>query len=414
MQMTHNVSRASEYRALVWMYVAQGLPAGFAFFAMPALIRQSGHGMAEIGLVGLAFLPWAFKFLWASFMDNACTRFGHGKVIFVTHVLCIITAVLLLLVSPQTQLMSVVVGVIVLNTLSSTQDIVTNSYAVIRMQGKAAGVANAIQIVGIIIGMLLGGGGVLVVFDLVGWQGAIGFIAGLFVLTGFLLAIDRRWCQLVSDNRQTPQAKVRLRDLLLHKDLKWALAIALIFKFSSTAVSTLMQPWLVDQGIDLASIGHLQMAMLLATAIGGATLGIVIVRTFGNRRAVVVSTVLAVIVLGLPWLLETLHSRDVRLYYLAFCVQGLFEGAMYVAIWALFMNWASARRPGTDYTAVQCCESLANAVASGMIGGLSQHIGYGATFAWIWFAAALVFIAIVWCLPRLVLHNDAQAGGHGN
>jgi len=246
-------TRRSEYRALALTYMAQGLPTGFAFYALGTLIRDGGHSVAAVGWVSLPIVPWALKFLWASFIDNACIRWGHARLILFGQILTVLTC-LALIPFP------------VASHLGGAQDIATNAYAVSRMQGKAAGPANGLQVGGFLVGMLLGGGGLLIVHEAGGWSSAMSTLAGLMALSGLLLWLDRRWQQAVSS---TPtRSKVRLRDLLRHADLGWALAIVLLFKFPGTAVSTLMQPWLVDRGLALDTIGQLHMVIVLTTALG--------------------------------------------------------------------------------------------------------------------------------------------------
>lgn len=56
--------------SLFGLYCAQGVPLGLAIFALPGILRSLGADMRLIGLVGLSMLPWAFKMLWASFIEN--------------------------------------------------------------------------------------------------------------------------------------------------------------------------------------------------------------------------------------------------------------------------------------------------------------------------------------------------------
>lgn len=404
-------SLATEYRALALMYTAQGLPTGLAFHALGTLMRQGGHGVAEVGLVGLAFLPWALKFLWAAPVDNACARWGHARVVGVTQALAVLACLALIALPPSQGLHATLAAVLALNTLAATQDIATNAYAVARLQGRSAGPANAIQVAGFIAGMLVGGGGLLMVVDRWGWQAAMGGMAALMLALYLPLALDTRWAS-ASPNRAAPGGgdrppPARLRDLRRHSDLAWALMLALVFKFASTAVETLAQPWLVDRGLSLSQIGLLQTLKLLATAAGGVLLGIALVRRLGNRRAVAFSCALATALLGTTWAMELLDVRNLPLLCLAFGMESVAAGAMYVAIWALFMNWASPERPGTDYTAMQCCESLANAAAAGAIGSLGARQGYGWAFAAAW-AAGLAVLLLIWAaLPRIRLQQDA-------
>lgn len=399
--------RRSEYRALALMYISQGLPVGFAFNGLAALIRSNGYSVAHVGLIGLAILPWAFKFLWASAIDNACTRWGHARIIFTSQALATLCCLLLIPLPPSSGLAGVIACVVLFNLVCATQDIATNAYAVTRMQGKAAGPANAIQIAGFIGGMLLGGGGMLILHSHTNWHSSIAALAGILALLGLLLWLDKGWQGHTAIATRLP--RVRLRGLLRHRDLFWAALIALSFKFPSTAVGTLVQPWLVDHGIGLEGIGQVQIVTMTATALGGIVLGVPLVRRLGNRRAVICSYTLAALVLGAAWHLETAGPPTLLACFLALGIQAFFEGAAFVAIWALFMNWSSQDQPGTDFTAMQCGENLSNVAAAGVIGGLGQAIGYGQAFALAWAMGGLCLIVILLSVPRMQLAGTRTA-----
>ena len=65
---------------LATLYFAQGLPFGFFVQALPALLRQQGYSLSEIGLASLLTLPWALKFLWAPVVDRRWSaRLGRRR-----------------------------------------------------------------------------------------------------------------------------------------------------------------------------------------------------------------------------------------------------------------------------------------------------------------------------------------------
>ncbi|WP_241133883.1 MFS transporter [Achromobacter insuavis] len=398
--------RRSQFVALGLMYFAQGLPSGLAFNALGVLIRDGGHSVSDVSLTGLAFLPWALKFLWAGPIENWCARRSHAYVVGATQWLAIVLCLLLANFPPSTELYLCVAGAVALNLVCATQDIVTNAYAVARMRGRTAGAANAIQVSAFIGGMLAGGGGLLVVYQHWGWAVAMRGLAGLMLLLYLPLLLGRRWRQppataAEGDPAPGPEGRVRLRDLREHRDLGWALLIAILFKCAGTAVATLLQPWLIDHGMSVAQAGGLQVSNLVASAVGGVVIGIPLIRWLGDRGAVLASLAGATLLLGTAWGLQAAQVSDVRVIFAAFAVQSLAEGAMYVTVWALFMNWASPRRPGTDYTVMQCCESLSNAAAAAVIGGLGQALGYRYAFGLAWAAALVALLLIALGLRRL-------------
>jgi len=166
---------------------------GLAFNALGVLMREAGHSVADVGLTGLAFLPWVFKFLWASAVDNALTRVGYRRIVGATQLLAVALCLGLSQFAVADHLHAALVGVLLLNTVCATQDIATNAYAVSRLQGRSAGPANAIQIAGFIVGMMAGGGGLLVVHQLIGWSGALQLLAAMMLLLYFALMRNRSW-----------------------------------------------------------------------------------------------------------------------------------------------------------------------------------------------------------------------------
>lgn len=392
------------YLALAAMYIAQGLPIGFAFNAMGTLIRDNGHDLAMVGMTGLAFLPWALKFLWAGLVDNACRRWGMARIALVLQALTIAGFLGLALLSPRTQLGAVLAVLVWLNLLCATQDIVTNACAVVRLQGRRAGAANAIQVAGFLLGMLAGGGGILLLYARLGWVISMVLLAAVMAAIYLLLASYRSWGE--KGGQELPSGKARLRDIWQRGDIGWAILLALSFKTASSALPTLVQPWLLDSGFGVARIGTLQLSNTLATAAGALLLGMPLVRRLGCRRAVLVGLALAALGQGSASVLNVWSHFPVWAPFVWFGAQSLLEGAMYVTLWSLFMNWASPRRPGVDYTAMQCCESLGSTVAIGAIAPLAGLFGYGHAFAGLWLLSWLLCAIAVVCLSRVQLCAD--------
>ena len=55
------------------LYVAQGVPWGFTSVAFAAWLAQPQHNLTteQLGpMLGVATLPWSFKFVWGPFMDR--------------------------------------------------------------------------------------------------------------------------------------------------------------------------------------------------------------------------------------------------------------------------------------------------------------------------------------------------------
>ena len=67
--------RCPSVKPLPWapfalLYLAEGAPIGFLWWAMPTLLRTEGVAVERITtLTALLVLPWTGKFLWAPLVD---------------------------------------------------------------------------------------------------------------------------------------------------------------------------------------------------------------------------------------------------------------------------------------------------------------------------------------------------------
>ncbi|MGC4093876.1 MAG: MFS transporter [Polyangiaceae bacterium] len=153
------------------LYAAQGLPFGFFSQALPVFLRKQGYSLEAVGLSSLLAAPWAFKFLWAPLVDRrGSARFGRRRAWIIP--LQLLSALLLLGLGwfpRQGPLTWLLVAVFFTNLFAATQDIATDALALDVLPPAQRGLANGIQVAGYRVGMILGGGLVLLVFERVGW-----------------------------------------------------------------------------------------------------------------------------------------------------------------------------------------------------------------------------------------------------
>ncbi|GAN61115.1 MFS transporter [Acetobacter cibinongensis] len=385
--------------AVSLMYGAQGIPAGLAFNALAGVLRHAGVPLTELGWVGLLFLPWALKFLWASLVDNAGKRWGYGPLALCTHMGAVVLCGLMAFVMPAQHFWLMLGGVFSLNTLFATQDILTNACAVSHMRGRYAGLANAVQVIAFLLGMVLGGAGTLLLYNKIGWSGAmLAMAAELMVL--WVLLLPLRSC-VEPDAPGMAYDRSRLRDLLQQKGFVWAAVVAVTFKFAGAALSMLVQPWLMDNAFSLDFAGTIQTVSLVGSAVGGALLGFPAVRWLGSRRAAFWLVFPSTALLGSVWVVQALGWAMPEVLIGCFSLESFFDGGFYVSIWAMLMNWSSVERPGTDYSVLQCGESLANVLAGFLVAPLASVLGYMPTFFGIWGVGAGLLGVLLLAVKKL-------------
>jgi PAT family beta-lactamase induction signal transducer AmpG len=160
------------------IYFAQGLPMGFAVFAVPAWLAEARMPTAEIGMVGATtMLPWAFKVVWAPLVDRfkyrAMGRF-RAWIIGAQLGLVAATVALLSLPSPLSHVHALA-GVLFSQALfASMSDVAGDGLAVEVLPNEERGLANAVMSGSQAAGNVIGGAGLSAVLATAGFRAAAG------------------------------------------------------------------------------------------------------------------------------------------------------------------------------------------------------------------------------------------------
>ncbi len=171
------------------LYLCEGAPIGFLWWALPTVMRSRGADSARIGsLLGILVLPWALKFLWAPLVDRVQgPRFTLRGWIASAQALMVLTLVPLLFVDPARHFDMLAVLLVLHALFASTQDAAIDALLIQTAPESEHGRLTAWMQVGMLTGRSLLGGGALLVLDRLGDRGLIGILLGVLTL-GILLA----------------------------------------------------------------------------------------------------------------------------------------------------------------------------------------------------------------------------------
>jgi MFS family permease len=360
--------------ALALLYLGQGLPMGLAFEAVPTLLRAEGASAARIGLVGLAILPWALRFLWAPLVDRWSGGRRAAWLLPSQLLLLLLYAGLAALPAELPRAGMALWGAILASLIAATQNTATDGLAVLALPRGRMGWANAFQVGGFSLGMLAGGGPVLILGAEHGW--AWGWLPALAITLAALPLLLR---QGAAHPPVAPRGPIGLRRFLARPGAAAMLLVAATFYFGRAFVGDLIGPVLLDSGLGVSFIGVTRIASTGAMAFGAVALGGWLVTRFGAGRVGPVAGVLWAASLG-AWALLARPGLMPAEAILLSVADGLAGGVTYAAFLTLFMRWASARQGGTDVTILMCAESVSNILAT-LLGALvASLIGLSATF----------------------------------
>ena len=375
---------------LASLYCAQGLPSGLIAHSLPVLLRQHGVDLALIGLLKLLALPWLLKVLWAPWIDRlASPRLGHhrGWILPLQSGVIVCVAALALL-APQTLFGSglwLLLGLLLLiNLLASTQDIATDGLTVRLLPERWRGLGNSLQVGGYKVGMIVSGSGLLLVIDPLGWNLALGLLAGLILLmtVPIWLFPERRvllFQPALAETALGPRLLLNhYRGLLAQPGMLLWLAVVLTFKLGDSLGSPMIKPMLVDQGWSSAALGQLTLISSLA-GIGGALLGGLLYARIGVMRALILFGALQAIGIAALALLVG-QGGNVGLVYAVTLFEQVADGMSTVALFAAMMRMCRPEHEGADFTLQASAQLLLSGFVGASSGVLAKALGYEGLF----------------------------------
>lgn len=365
-------ARGSRYRLLALLYSSQFVPLAFFLYALPAVLRARGVPLEQIALLQLAALAWVAKCTWAPLVD----RWGRYRTWLLAAQALMVVGVLALAPVDAGADFPVVVGVVaVVAVVSATQDIAADATAVRLLAPAERAVGNGIQKAGGYLGLLAGGGGVLVVYDRLGWIPALAVLAALTALPLPALLRYREPVAVAAVDR----APVSLRTVVGFFGQagapRWAFAVLALFLMGIMLSFPLLNPMLVDAGWSLEAIGVVSLVggstVALLTALGtGALLSVV-----GRRRALVVIAILQVAAVAALLVLAVGSGGTAAGLVAVALLSGSYAAAGTV-VYTVSMDWCRPTSAGTDFTVQDSFVHLLSQLAGTAGLGIAGLLGY--------------------------------------
>lgn len=387
-------STAVKLGLLASLYFAQGLPFGFFTQALPVILREQGVSLAAIGFTAILALPWALKFLWAPYVDRyGSERFGRRRSwILPLQALGVLLLLVLAHFPPERGLAALLVAVALTNLVAATQDIATDGLAVDLLEPSERGYGNGVQVAGYRAGMIVGGGLILALLDLLGWRLACRLLALGLLLSSLPLLIGGE-----PRPRDTPQAQPQLPSLwgtLRRPGFASWLVLLTVFKLGDALGGGMLRPFLVDLGHSKTEIGWLLGIGGFTTGLLGALAGGAGVSLLGRKRALLAFGLLQATGMGVYVFAALLKPG---LWPLAFLVgyEHFVGGMATAALFTLMMDACDPKAAATDYTLQACVVVLATGGASGLSGVFAEQLGYAGLFglaAVLAVAGTLIFV----------------------
>jgi PAT family beta-lactamase induction signal transducer AmpG len=383
-------------RKLFWisvLYFAEGFPFGIVVDNLPVYFRVHGVSLKEIGLMSLLGLPWTLKVLWAPLVDRFGTR--HHWIVPCLGTMAVgLAALPFFAVShPTAWLWSLLV---LLTVASATQDIAIDAYTIGVLEPGEEGIANGFRVSAYRVALIVGGGGLVILAEPLGWAAV--FDIGAVILVG--LAVLAWWSPALQ--RPAPERQESwfrpFWEWLERPGAPIIFLFVLIYKLGDSSIGPMIKPFWVDRGLTVAEIGLISTTLGVAASIVGALIGGILTTRWGVFHGLwrlglfpafanLGYAVVAALNLGRPGI------------YAASLCESFSAGLSTAAFLAFLMHICDKRRAATEYALLSAIFGLTRSLAGAFSGWGTTHLGYATYFALTFLLAFPAFALLPWVKP---------------
>lgn len=387
---------------LISVYTTQYIGIAFMISAAFAILRQSGIALDKLALINLIALPMLGKVLYAPFIDSFRLFFqGQYRSWLIAAQLCMTLLLFICgLLDIQQHFSAILILFIVYTLFMSMQDVAIDGLACKIFKATERQFANSIQYSSNLMGNIIGGGLLLILYPWLHWQGALWILAGLTALTNIQLFFyqepDNAWVNPHRGISGQFRSLAQQIKLFIQQHKVW-FALLFVYPIGFTAVFGILNPLLVDAKWSLADIGFATKVFGSIVGIFSAFLATFLINKLRRKAALISLTLLQGVAL-LLFIPLTLGYTTKPLVYLAIFGYFLANPGLMAALSTLIMDRASTMPAKATFFSLQLSLIVFMGFAYSAIGlAFAQHIGYTAVVL-ITFMCALCVAGLTWKL----------------
>ncbi len=373
--------RSSILVALGCLYLAQGVPFGFATEYLPVVLRERGFSYAAIAALSWLQLPWQLKIFWAKAADAPRLR-ARTRIVILVMQLALTLNVAAFALRPLGDAKTLWFALTaVAAAIAATQDVFVDAFAVRVLRPDERGFGNTAQVAGYRVGMLVGGAALLMLVGALGERTTLLACAAVVLLASVGAFVSAEEAAPAAQDAAAPRATPLAPFVrsLLRREALVVIVLAATFKLGLHMASSILKPMTVDYGWTKTQIGLAVVTFGTASALAGAVAGGALHRVVKEKRALVFAALFQAAVCLPLVVVDRLHAP----YALTTFAIALEHFASGLGTTVLFAALMSATRPadaGLHYTVLTSANALAIGVG-GLVGGaLADLAGKSATF----------------------------------
>ena len=370
------------------LYLSEGAPIGFIWWALPTKLRAAGVDIGVITtLTSILVFPWIFKFLWSPLIDGIRTPRWSLKSWILSMQLLMGGALVPLLFFDLAANLHFLIPFLLLHAIAAaTQDASIDALAISCVPDTERGSMNGWMQLGMLVGRSALGGGALLLEQRIGPAAVIVLLVTVIWSSSILVLLSR---VATSSAEEGESIRDRMRALLprlraaSRNRTTWlGLLFAGIAGSGFEAVGGVAGPFLIDRGLLPEEVGRFYALHSVLAMAGGAVIGGYLADRLGKRTAVTLFLLLmAVCILTLAALDAGMPQRaaewKVPMMTLLYLCIGLFTASSY----ALFMEITDPTLGATQFSTYMGATNGCESWSTFAVGKMIPAVGYPVAFS---------------------------------
>lgn len=335
------------------LYLAEGAPIGFIWWAMPTLLRRENVAIDSItSLIAILILPWIFKFIWAPLIDSLRNeKRGYKFWIFVSQSLMGLALIPLIFIPPQNNFFIWGIFLFIHSFAAATQDVSIDAMVINVVAKNERGKLNGFMNAGMLIGRSIFGGGTLIIAYALGLNYMLILLVAIILSTMLLLLLVK---EPISCSETKNQFEIFTRNFSLsfrEKNTWLAILFALTSAAAFEAAGGLAGPFLTDLNINQETIGIFFAVPVVIVMFIGGLIGGYVSDKINRKKAVGIFLSGFVVSILFISIFNFVNSSAAETGFLSgFTVMYFFVGLFTASSYALFMDLTNPKIGGTQFS----------------------------------------------------------------
>jgi PAT family beta-lactamase induction signal transducer AmpG len=316
----------------------------------------------------------------------------------------LVLGILALLIVDPSRLTAVTWALLLLlATLSATQDVAIDAYTIELLDESEMGPANGLRVTTYRVALISAGGMLVALAGLMGWQAA--FLAAAILMGGVVLL---SW-QMPHPDRPRAAAGTRppgaaafrdavwipLRQFFAHPGFVFVLCFVLLYKLGDMALGPMVRPFWVDRHFSMLQIGTVPGTLGVVSTIGGALVGGGLTKRWGILRALLLLGI-AQAASNLTYAAAAALPPSTALMYTASMVESFCGGLGTAPFLAFLMSICDKAHAATQYALLSALFGLTGMITGVASGWAAERLGYATYFTVTFFLAWPALLLLPW------------------